>query len=121
MPSIGGTLGEIAMKQSIQVAICGQSIAWAAVEVILRKLPNINIIHCTISQLQTTLTESPDIILCDSNTICNTNFQSDESISGPPLLKLDFDSANLVEPLNCKDDPMFDELILAIQGEYLDG
>ncbi len=109
------------MKQSIQVAICGQSIAWAAVEVMLRKLPNINIIRCTISQLQTTLAESPDIILCDSNTTCNTNLWLDKSDATPPLLKLDFDSANLVESLNCKDNPMFDELILAIQGEYLDG
>lgn len=106
------------MNQPLEVVICGQSIIWAAVEAALNRLPNVNITHYDSTDLWSVLIGSAvDVILFDSReTIPPALFTNRES--GPALLKLDFGSRNLAEPLfNPARHPELEALLAAIQGQ----
>jgi len=103
------------MKQPIQVAIYGQSIAWAAIEAALHKLPHISVIRCAESHAGLAPVEaSVDVILFASDA---ADSGCTQAVNGPALLKLDFDSARLIEPLDHQKTAAVDDLILAIQGK----
>ena len=93
------------MDRQIRVVVYGESVVWAAIEAVLRKEPNIDVIRCRETEDWRKLPEMDfDVILLDASTSAPT-----ESLSllkqrpGLTLIRLDFDGHRIVAHLVRED------------------
>jgi hypothetical protein len=89
----------------IRVAVCGESVAWAAIEAVLRKEPGIDVMRCWEPEDWHRLLEMDiDVILFDA-----TATASAEALSllkrrpGLTMIRLDFDDRKIVAHLARED------------------
>ncbi|GAB4436626.1 MAG: hypothetical protein Kow0031_18350 [Anaerolineae bacterium] len=108
------------MTTSLQVAICGQSIAWAAVESVLSKSPYISIIRITEpGQWANLATLGVDIVLFDESKSSLWIERLKRHLpDGVSLLGINFDNSRLVLHLSHLDRlPAIKLLMRTVQRE----
>lgn len=89
------------MDHPLRVAVCGQSIAWAAVEAALSKSPNIELTRVTGPELGDNLpTLEVDVVIFEQATL---PARVQTSRSDLTLIGLDFGENNLVAHLSRAD------------------
>lgn len=90
------------MNKLIRVAVCGHSVAWAAVEVLLEQLGDVTLCSYSAAELWAILPSLPaDVLLVDSAAVCVSSDVLRRKL--PPsvtLIALDISSGDLVAYLS---------------------
>jgi hypothetical protein len=93
------------MSRHIRVVVCGESVVWAAIEAVLRKEPNIDVMRCRETEDWRKLLEMDlDVILLDATAPAPTEPLSLlKQRPGLTLIRLDFDGHRIVAHLVRED------------------
>ena len=93
------------MDKQIRVAICGESVVWAAIEAVLRKEPDIHVTRCRNPEDWPRLLEMHlDVILFDATAPTATAaLPALKQQPGLTTIRLDFDDSKIIARLVRKD------------------
>jgi len=92
-------------ENRIRVAVCGESVAWAAIGAVLRQDPRIDVTHCREPEDWHTLLDMDlDVVLFDTTATASAEALSLlKQRSGLTMIRLDFESHRIVAHL-ARDD-----------------